>query len=105
MKKVGKLTRPFRYDLNHTPYDYTEEVTNRFEWLTLIDRVPEEILMAVHAFVQEVVTKTIPMEKKCKKEKRLSEEALQIAENKMGQKRKGKIYPNECIVSENSKER
>ena len=65
------------------------EVTNRFEWLNLIDRAPEEILMAVHAFVQEVVTKTIPMEKKCKKEKWLSEEALQIADERREGKGKG----------------
>ena len=69
MKKVGKTTRPFRYDLNQTPYDYIVEVTNRFKGLDLVDRVPEEILMEVHAFVQGVVTKTSPMEKKCKKEK------------------------------------
>ena len=69
LKKVGKTTRPFRYDLTQTPYDYIVEMTNRFKGLDLVGRVPEEILMEVHAFVQEVVTKTSPMEKKCKKEK------------------------------------
>ena len=79
MKKVGKTTRPFRYDLNQIPYDYTVEVRNRFKGLDLIDRVPEELWTAVHDIVQETGIKTIPMEKKCKKPKRLSEEALQIA--------------------------
>ena len=80
MKKVGKTTRPFRYDLNQIPYNYTVEVTNRFkESLTLIDRVPEELWTEVPDIVQETGIKTIPMEKKCKKAKWLSEEALQIA--------------------------
>ena len=78
MKKVGKTTRPFRYDLNQIPYDYTVEVTNRFKGLDLIDRVPEELWMEVHDIVQEAVIKTIPKEKKCKKEQWLSEVALQI---------------------------
>ena len=69
MKKVGKTTRPFRYDLNQIPYDYTEEVTNRFERLDLIDRVPEELWMVVHNIVQEVVIKTILKKKKCQKAK------------------------------------
>ena len=64
------------YDLNQIPYDYTVEVTNRFKGLDLIHRVPEELWMEVHDIVQEAVIKTIPMEKKCKKAKRLSEEAL-----------------------------
>ena len=72
-------TRPFRYDLNQIPYDYTVEVRNRFKGLDLIDRVPDELLMKVHDIVQETVIKTIPMEKKCKKTKWLFEEALQIA--------------------------
>ena len=82
MKKVGKTTRPFRYDLNQIPYDYTVEVTNRFKGLDLIDRAPEELRMEVRDTVQEAVIKTIPKKKKCKKEKWLSEEALQIAEKR-----------------------
>ena len=66
MKKVGKTTRPFRYDLNQIPYDYTEEMTNRFKGLDLIDRVPEELWTEVCNAVQEVVIKTIPKEKKHK---------------------------------------
>ena len=89
MKKVGKTTRPFRYDLNQIPYDYTVNVTNRFKGLDLIDRVPEELWMEVHDIVQEVVIKTIPKKKKCKKAKWLSEEALQIAEKRRGAKGKG----------------
>ena len=80
MKKVGKTTRPFRYDLNQIPYDYTVEVRNRFKGLNLIDRGPEELWMEVCNIVQEGVIKTIPKKKKCKKAKWLSEEALQIAE-------------------------
>ena len=80
LKKVGKTTRPFKYDLDQIPYDYTEEVTNRFKGLDLVDRVPEELWMEVCNTVQEVVTKTIPKKKKCKKAKWLPEEALQIAE-------------------------
>ena len=80
LKKVGKTTRPFRYDLNQILYDYTVEVTNRLKGLDLIHRVPEELWTEVHDIVQEVVIKTIPKRKKCKKAKWLSEEALQIAE-------------------------
>ena len=69
MKKVGKTTRPFRYDLNQIPYDYTMEVTNRFKGLDLIDREPEELWMEVRDTVQETGNKNIPMEKKCKKAK------------------------------------
>ena len=69
MKKVGKTTRPFRYDLNQVPYDYTVEVTNRIKRLDLTDIVPEELWMEVHDIVQEAEVKTIPMEKKCKKAK------------------------------------
>ena len=72
MKKVGKTTRPFMYDLNHIPYDYTVEVTNRFKELDLKDRVPDELRMQVHDPVQEVVIKTIPKKKKFKKAKWLS---------------------------------
>ena len=79
MKKVGKTTRPFRYDLNQIPYDYTVEVRNRFKGLDLIDGVPDDLRTEVHDIVQETGIKTIPMEKKGKKAKWLSEEALQIA--------------------------
>ena len=79
LKKVGKTARPFRYDLNQIPYDYTMEVRNRFKGLDLIDRVPDELWNEVCDIVQETGIKTIPMEKKCKKAKWLSEEALQIA--------------------------
>ena len=79
LKKVGKTTRPFRYDLNQIPYDYTVEVRNRFKGLDLIDRVLDELLTEVHDIVQQTRNKTIPMEKKCTKAKWLSEEALQIA--------------------------
>ena len=106
MKKVGKTTRPFRYDLNQIPYDYTVEVRNRFKDLDLIDRVPDELWMKVHNIVQDTGIKTIPTEKKCKKAKWLSEEALQIAEKRREAKGKGeKIYPFECRVPKNSKER
>ena len=69
MKKAGKIIRPFRYDLNQIPYDYTVEVRNRFKGLDLIDRVPDELWMEVHDIVQETGIKTIPMEKKFKKAK------------------------------------
>ena len=88
LKKVGKTTRPFRYDLNQILYDYTVEMTNRFKGLDLIDRVPEEIWMEVHDIVQEAEIKTSPQKKKCKKAKWLSQEALQIAEK--GREAKGK---------------
>ena len=80
--KVGKTTRPFRFDLNKIPYDYTVEVTNRFKGLDLIDRVPEGLWMEVHNTVHEAGIKTIPKKKKCKKAKWLSEEVLQIAEKR-----------------------
>ena len=79
MKKVGKTTRPFRYDLNQIPYNYTVEVRNRFKGLDLMDRVPDELWMEVHDIVQETRIKTITKKKKCKKAKWGSEEALQIA--------------------------
>ena len=91
MKKVGKTTRPFRYDLNQIPYDYTVEVRNRFKRLDLIDRVPDELWNEVRDIVQETGIKTIPMEKKCKKAKWLSEEALQIAVKEKKQKAKEKM--------------
>ena len=76
---MGKTIRPFRYDLNQIPYDYTVEVRNRFKGLDLIDRMPDELWTEVHDIVQEIGIKNIPKKKKCKKEKWLSEEALQIA--------------------------
>ena len=79
LKKVGKTTRPFRYDLNQIPYNYTVEATNQFKGLDHIDRVPEELWTEVRVIVQEAVIKTIPKKKKCTKAKWLSEEALQIA--------------------------
>ena len=89
MKKVGETTRPFRYDLNQIPYDYTVEVRNRFKGLDLIDRVPDELWTEVGDVVQETGNKTIPMEKKCKKAKWLSGEALQIAVKRRAAKSKG----------------
>ena len=76
LKKLGKAIRPFRYDLNQIPYDHAVEVTKRFKGLDLVDRAPEELWTEVHNTVQEVVTKSIPKKKKCKKAKRLSEEDL-----------------------------
>ena len=108
MKKVGKTTRPFRYDLNQIPYDYTVEVRNRLKGLDLIDRVPDELWNEVLDIVQETGIKTIPMEKKCKKAKWLSEEALQIAVKRREVKRKGEKEKNisiECRVPKNGKER
>ena len=93
MKKVGKTARPFRYDLNQISYDYTVEVRNRFKGRDLIDRVPDELWTEVRDIVQETGIKMIPMEKKCKKAKWLSEEVLQIAVKRRGkkQRREGKI--------------
>ena len=82
MKKVGKTTRPIRYDLNQIPYYYTVEVRNRFKGLDLIDRVRDELWTEVRDIVQETGIKTIPKKKKCKKGKWLSEEALQIAQKR-----------------------
>ena len=89
MKKVGKTARPFRYDLNQIPYDYTVEVRNRSKGLDLIDRVPDELWTEVRDTVQETRIKTIPIEKKCKKAKWLSEETLQIAVKRREVKSKG----------------
>ena len=89
MKKVGKTTRPFKYDLNQIPYDYTVEATNRFKGLDLIDRVPEELWAEVCDIVREAGIKTIPKKKKCKKVKWLSEEALKIAVKRREVKKKG----------------
>ena len=89
MKKVGKTTRPFRYDLIQIPFDYTVEVTNRFKGLDLINRVPEELWTEIHDIVQEAVIKTIPKKKKCKNGRWLSEESLQIAKKRREAKSKG----------------
>ena len=94
MKNGGKTTRPFRYDLNLMPYDYTVEVRNRFKRLDLTDRVPDELRAEVHDSVQETGIKTIPMEKNGKRAKWLSGEALRIAVKRREvkkQRRKGKI--------------
>jgi len=89
LKKVGKTTRPFRYDLSQIPYDYTVEAADRFKGLDMIDRVPEELWTDVCDIVEEAVLKTTPKKKKCKKAKWLSEEALQIAEKRREAKGKG----------------
>ena len=93
MKKVGKTTRPFRYDLNKIPYDYTVEVRNRFKGLDLIDRVSDELWMEVRDIVQETGNKTIPNKKEGKKERWLSEKALQIEEQ-------GEIRKPSSVISE-----
>ena len=90
LKKVGKTTRPFRYDLNQIPYDYTVEMRNRFKVLDVIDRVPDELWMEVRDIVQETGIKTIPKKKKCNKAKWLSGEALQIAVKRREVKNKEK---------------
>ena len=105
---MGEITRPFRYDLNQIPYDYTVEVRNRFKGLDLIDRMPDELWNEVRDIVQETGIQTIPMENKCKKPKWLFEEGLQISVKRREVKGKGekrKIYPFECRVPKNSKER
>ena len=100
-------TRPFRYDLNQIPYDYTVEVRNRLKELDPIDRLPDELWTEVHDMVQETGIRTIPKKKKCKKAKWLFEEALQIAVKKEKRKAKEKRndIPIECRVPKNSKER
>ena len=108
LNKLGKTTISFRYDLNQIPYNYTVEVRNRFKGLDLIDREPDELWMEFRDIVQETGIKNIPMEKKCKKAKWLSEEALQIAvkwREAKKQRKKGKIFPFECRVPKNSQER
>ena len=104
---MGKTTRPFRYDLNQIPHNYTVEVRNRFKGLDLIDRQPDELWTEVCDIVQETGIKTIPMVKKCKKGKWLSEQALNSCkmERSKKQRRKGKIYSFECKVPKNNKER
>ena len=104
LKKVGKTTRPFRYDLNQIPYDYLVEVRNRFKGLGLIDRVPEQLWIEVCDIVQEAGIKTIPKKKKQKKAKWLSEEALQTAERRREVKAKGEKKKYKCRVPKNSKE-
>ena len=89
LKKVGKTTRPIRYDLNQIPYDYTVEVRNRIKGLDLIDRVPDELWTKVHDIVQETEIKAIPKKQMCEKAKWLSEEALQIAVKRREVKSKG----------------
>ena len=108
LKKVEKTTRPFRYDLYQILYDYTVEVRNRFKGLYLIDRVPDELWTEVHDTVQETGIKTIPKEKKYKKAKWLSEEALQIAVRRREVKSKGekeRYKHSERRVPKNSKKR
>ena len=108
LKKVGKTTRQFSYDLNQIPNDYTVEVTNRVKGLDLIDRVPEELWMEFHDMVQEAVIKTIPKKKERQKGKMVVSGGLtNSCEKKRSerQRRIGKIYPSECRVPKNSKER
>ena len=94
MKKVGKTTRPYRYDLNQIPYDYTVEVRNRFKGLDLIDRVPDELRTEVRNIVQETGIKIIPKKKKCKKAKWLSEEALQTTVQRREVKKRRNTHLN-----------
>ena len=102
MKKAGKITRPFRYDVNQISYDYTVEVMNIFKGLDMVEGVPKELWMEVQNIVQEVVTKIIPKKKKCQKAKQLSEQALNIAKKR--REGKGKDIPTKSRVPENSKE-
>ena len=99
--------RPFRYDLNQIPYNYTVEVTNRFKGLDLIVRVPDELWTEVHNIVQEAVTKIIPQKRNAKRQNGcLGRPYKQLRkEERKRQRRKGKIHPSECRVPENSKER
>ena len=107
MKKVGKTARPFRYDLYQIPYDYTVEVRSRFKGLDLIDRVPDELWNEVRDIVQEIGIKTIPMEKKCKKAKWLSGEALLISvkRREVKSKEEKERYKHLNAVPEKSKKR
>ena len=108
LKKVGKTVRPFRYDLNQIPYDYTVEVRNRFKGLVLIDRVLEQLWMEICDTVLEAVIKTMPKKKKCKKGKMVVWGGLTNSYEKKRskrQRRKGKIYQFECRVPKNSKKR
>ena len=96
MKKVGETARPFKYDLNQIPYDYTVEVTNKFKGLDLLDRLPEELSTEVSDIVQETGIKTIPKKKKCKKAKWLPEAGLHIVEERREAKARetGKDIPS-----------
>ena len=107
MKKVGKTTRPFKYDLNQIPYDYTVEVRNRFKGLDLLDRVPDELWNEVCDTVQETGVKTIPMEKMQKSKMAVWGGLTNSCVKKRGEKqrRKGKIKASECRVPKNSKKR
>ena len=108
LKNIGETTRPFRYDLNQIPHDYTVEVTNWFKGLDLIDRVPEELWMEVHNIVQEAVTKTNSKKKEIEEGKVIIWGGFTIGWEKMRserQGRKGNIYSTECRVPENSRER
>ena len=100
MKKVGKTTRPLRYDLNQIPYDNTVKVTNRFKGLDLIDRMPDELWTEVCDTVQETGIKTIPKKRKCNKAKWLFEEALQIAVKRREVKSKGEKERNTHLNAE-----
>ena len=107
MKKVEKTTRPFRYDLNQIPYDYTVEVRNRLKGLDLIDRVPDELWMEVHDIVQEARIKPSPRKRNAKRQIGCLRRPSNSQEKKRGkrQRRKRKIYPSECRVPKNSQER
>ena len=106
MKKVGKTTRPFKYDLNQIPYDYTVEVRNRFKGLDLKDRCLKNYGQRFVTLYRRQGSKPSPRKRKAKKAKWLSEEALQIAEKRREVKGKGeKIYPFECRIPKNTKER
>ena len=107
MKKVGKTPRPFRYDLNQIPYDYTVEVTNRIKGLDLINRVPEELWMEVPNIVQEAMIKTIHQDEMQKGKKggmRRPYKELREEEKLKAKEKRKKIYPSECKVPKNSKE-
>ena len=105
LRKVDKTTRPFRYDLNQIPQDYTVEVTNRFKGLDLIDRVPEELWTEIHDIVQETGIQTIPRKKNAKRQNDCLGGLTNSYEKKRSerQRRKGKIGPFKCRVSKNSK--
>ena len=105
LKKVGKTTRPFRYDLNQIPSDYTVEARNRFKTVDLIDRVPDELWMEVCDIVQKTGIKTIPKKKKCRKAKWLSGEALKRVVKRREAKSKGEKERYKCRVPKNSKKR
>ena len=106
LKKVGKATRPLRYDLNQISYDYAVEVTNRVHRLDLTERLPEELWMVVHDIVQEAVIKTIPKKRNAKRQNDSLRRPYNSCEKRRErQRRKGKIYPFESRVPKNSKER